>query len=68
MPTVKELETKLITHEVISVERYSTLVKRLDRMEMILVGSAGTLIVGMAGIIVTIVLKGVWHDEQKTRC
>jgi hypothetical protein len=59
MPTVKELETKLITHEVISAERYSTLVKRLDRMEMILVGSAGTLIVGMAGIIVTIVLKGV---------
>jgi hypothetical protein len=59
MPTVKELETKLITQEVISAERYSTLVKRLDRMEMILVGSAGTLIVGMAGIIVTIVLKGV---------
>ncbi len=59
MPTVKELETKLITHEVISAERYGTLVKRLDRMEMILVGSAGTLIVGMAGIIVTIVLKGV---------
>ena len=59
MPTVKELETKLITHEVISAERYSTLVTRLVRMEMILVGSAGTLIVGMAGIIVTIVLKGV---------
>ncbi len=59
MPTVKELEVKLITHEVISAERYGTLVKRLDRMEMILIGSAGTLIVGMAGIIVTIVLKGV---------
>jgi hypothetical protein len=59
MATVKELEAKLIAHEVIGAERYSTLVKRLDRMEMILVGSAGTLIVGMAGVIVTIVLKGV---------
>ncbi len=59
MPTVKELEAKLIAHEVISAERYGTLVKRLDRMEMILIGSAGTLIVGMAGVIVTIVLKGV---------
>lgn len=59
MTTVKELEARLTTHEVISAERYGTLLKRFDRLEMILIGSAGTLIVGMAGIIVAIVLKGV---------
>lgn len=59
MATVKELDAKLSAFEVVSAERHSSVVKRLDRMEMILIGSAGTLIVGMAGIIVTIVLKGV---------
>jgi len=59
MATVKELDAKLSAFEVVSAERHNSVVKRLDRMEMILIGSAGTLIVGMAGIIVTIVLKGV---------
>ena len=58
MPTVKELDARLVALEVIGAERYGTLLKRLDRLEMILIGSAGTLIVGMAGIIVTIILKG----------
>ena len=58
MPTVKELDARLVALEVIGAERYGTLLKRLDRLEMILIGSAGTLIVGMAGIIITIVLKG----------
>jgi hypothetical protein len=58
MTTVKELDARLVALEVIGAERYGTLLKRLDRLEMILIGSAGTLIVGMAGIIVTIVLKG----------
>jgi len=59
MTTVKELDARLVALEVIGAERYGTLLKRLDRLEMILIGSAGTLIVGMAGIIVTIILKGV---------
>jgi len=58
MTTVKELDARLVALEVIGAERYGTLLKRLDRLEMILIGSAGTLIVGMAGIIITIVLKG----------
>lgn len=58
MPTVKELDARLVALEVIGAERYGTLLKRLDRLEMILIGSAGTLIVSMAGVIVTIVLKG----------
>lgn len=58
MPTVKELDARLVALEVIGAERYGTLLKRLDRLELILIGSAGTLIAGMAGIIVTIILKG----------
>jgi len=58
MPTVKELEAKLITHEMVSAERYSTLIKRVDRLELIMLSTAGTLIVGMAGVILTILLKG----------
>lgn len=58
MPTVKELEAKLITHEMVSAERYGTLIKRVDRLELIMLSTAGTLIVGMAGVILTIVLKG----------
>lgn len=58
MPTVKELEAKLITHEMVSAERYGTLIKRVDRLELIMLSTAGTLIVGMAGVILTILLKG----------
>lgn len=58
MPTVKELEAKLIPHEMVSAERYGTLIKRVDRLELIMLSTAGTLIVGMAGIILTIALKG----------
>lgn len=59
MPTVKELEAKLITHEMVSAERYGTLIKRVDRLELIMLSTAGTLVVGMAGVILTVVLKGV---------
>lgn len=58
MPTVKELEAKLIPHEMVSAERYGTLIKRVDHLELIMLSTAGTLIVGMAGIILTIALKG----------
>jgi hypothetical protein len=57
--TVRDVDKKLALMEVVSAERHNTVTKRLDRLEMILIGSAGTLIVGMAGIIVTIILKGV---------
>lgn len=59
MTTVRELEVQLITHEAIGAEQYATLIKRIDRLEMIIIGTASTLIVGMAGIIITIILKGV---------
>ena len=56
--TVRDVDQKLALMEVVSAERHNTVAKRLDRLEVILIGSAGTLIFGMAGIIVTIVLKG----------
>jgi len=58
MATVNELENKLVTHEAICAERYSTFITRVDRLEKLLIKSAGALIVGMAGVIITILLKG----------
>lgn len=58
MTTVNELENKLVTHEAICAERYSTFIARVDRLEKLLIKSAGALIVGMAGVIITILLKG----------
>jgi hypothetical protein len=59
MTTVRQLEAQLVTHEAVCAERYMTFIKRVDRLEAIAIGTAGTLIVGMAGIIITIILKGV---------
>jgi hypothetical protein len=59
MATVAEIENKLVTHEAICAERYATFIQRVDRLERILIGAAGVLIVGMAGIIMSILLKGV---------
>jgi hypothetical protein len=58
MATVSEVENKLITHEAICAERYATFITRVDRLERILIGAAGVLIIGMAGIIMSILLKG----------
>jgi hypothetical protein len=59
MATVSEVENKLVTHEAICAERYATFIHRVDRLERLLIAAAGVLIVGMAGIIMSILLKGV---------
>jgi hypothetical protein len=59
MATVAEVENKLVTHEAVCAERYATFINRVDRLERILIGAAGVLIIGMAGIIMSIILKGV---------
>jgi len=59
MTTVNEVENKLITHEAICAERYNTFISRVDRLEKLLIKAAGTLIIGMAGVIIAIVTKGV---------
>lgn len=59
MATTHELEVQLTSHEAVCAERYQTFIQRVDRLEIILLAAAGTLIVGMGGIIMAILLKGV---------
>jgi hypothetical protein len=58
MASVNEIENKLVTHEAVCAERYSTFITRVDRLEKLLIKAAGTLIVGMGGVIIAIVTKG----------
>lgn len=48
MPELGELDKRLSTHEAVCAERYASLVARLGRVEKILLGMAGSLIIGMA--------------------
>jgi len=59
MATNHELEVQLTSHEAECAERYTTFIQRVDRLEGLLLKATGALIVGMAGIIVTILIKGV---------
>jgi hypothetical protein len=59
MATANELENKLVTHEAICAERYNTFITRVDRLEKLLIKAAGTLIMGMAGVIIAIITKGI---------
>jgi hypothetical protein len=59
MATANELENKLVTHEAICAERYSTFITRVDRLEKLLIKAASTLIMGMAGVIIAIATKGI---------
>jgi hypothetical protein len=58
MATNHELEVQLTSHEAVCAERYQTFIKRVDRLEMLLIKTAGVLIVGMGGIVVTILMRG----------
>ena len=58
MASVNEIENKLITHEAICAERYSTFITRVDRLEKLLIKAAGAMITGMAGVIIAILMKG----------
>ena len=59
MATNHELEVQLTSHEAVCAERYQTFIKRVDRLEMLLIKTAGVLIVGMGGIVITILMKGI---------
>ena len=59
MATNHELEVQLTSHEAVCAERYTTFIQQVDRLEGLLLKATGALIVGMAGIIVTILIKGV---------
>ena len=51
MATAKEIEAKLNTHEAVCSERWKETIERIKRLEVILIGSAGALIVLMAGML-----------------
>ena len=51
MSTVKDVEAKLNTHEAVCAERWKETIERIKRLEMVMIGSAGAVIVLMAGVI-----------------
>lgn len=54
--------TRIETHEAVCAERWKEIVRRMDRLERLVAGAAGTLIVGMAGLIVTLLFRTpVYH-------
>jgi hypothetical protein len=57
--TTHELEVQITTHEAVCAERYQTFIQRVDRLESLIIQTAGALIVGMAGLLVTILFKGL---------
>jgi hypothetical protein len=57
--TTHKLEVQLTSHEAVCAERYQTFIQRVDRLESLMIKTAGALIVGMAGILVTILFKGI---------
>lgn len=59
MATAHELEVQITTHEAVCAERYQTFIQRVDRLESLIIQTAGALIVGMAGLLVAILFKGI---------
>ena len=52
MPTtIKDVDAKLNTHEAVCAERWKETVERIKRLEMILIGSAGAVILKLAGML-----------------
>lgn len=55
---MSDLDSKFLAHEAVCAERYQTFINRVDRLEQLMIKAAGGLIVGMAGLILTIMFKG----------
>ena len=51
---VSEVESKLSVHEAVCAERYLGINARLKRLEQIMIGSAGFIIVLLLGIVVKV--------------
>tara|TARA_B110000503_G_C7023672_1_gene360891 strand:- start:644 stop:811 length:168 start_codon:yes stop_codon:yes gene_type:complete len=52
-----EFEARLNSHEAVCVLRYEQINARLKRMERIFMNCAGVLILSMAGLITTLVMR-----------
>ncbi len=51
MGNINEVEAKLMTHEAVCAERYAGINARLKRIEQILIGSAGAIILLLIGLV-----------------
>ena len=52
MPTtIKDVSAKLNTHEAVCAERWKETIERIKRLELILIGSAGAVMLMMAGML-----------------
>tara|TARA_X000001388_G_scaffold42463_1_gene29857 strand:- start:2159 stop:2341 length:183 start_codon:yes stop_codon:yes gene_type:complete len=51
-PTVTEVKTQIDTHEAICAERWQETINRIKRLEMVILGSGGAIILLLVNIIV----------------
>jgi len=51
LPTAKDLESRMNTHEAVCAERWKETILRIKRIEVIILSSAGALILLMAGML-----------------
>jgi hypothetical protein len=51
MVSAVEVQSKLTTHEAVCAERYEGINARLKRLETILIGSAGAIIILLLGLV-----------------
>lgn len=57
MPNVDSTDARLNTHEAICAMRYEQINARLKRLESILIKACGTMLVAMAGVVYTTLMK-----------
>ena len=58
MTTIDQTEARLNTHEEVCALRYDGICARLKRLENIGVGAAGTIIMLLIGILISLLQKG----------
>jgi hypothetical protein len=51
MNTISDVNTRLTTHEAVCAERWKETIERIKRLELIMISSAGALILLMAGML-----------------
>tara|TARA_R110000765_G_scaffold21325_1_gene54773 strand:+ start:1663 stop:1827 length:165 start_codon:yes stop_codon:yes gene_type:complete len=51
LATVKDVSAKLNTHEAVCAERWKETIERIKRLEMVMIGSAGAVIILLAGML-----------------
>lgn len=58
MNSIDQTQAQLNTHEQVCSFRYESICARLKRLESVGMGAAGTIIVLLIGILVSILIKG----------